>query len=43
MALFDRFVEIGKQVITTNMNFEMARFERTATFAGVNLGDLVQQ
>ena len=42
MAPFGRFVEIGKQDITTNMYLEMAPFERTVTFAGVDLGDLIQ-
>ena len=42
MAPFGRFVEIGKRDITTNMFLEMAPFERTVTFAGVDLGDLIQ-
>ena len=42
MAPFGRFVEIGKRDITTNMNLEMGPFERTVTFAGVDLGDLIQ-
>lgn len=42
MAPFGRFVEIGKRDITTNMYLEMAPFERTVTFAGVDLGDLIQ-
>ena len=42
MAPFSRFVEIGKRDITTNMYVAMAPFERTVTFAGVDLGDLIQ-
>ena len=42
MAPFGRFIEIGKRDITTNMYLEMAPFERTVTFAGVDLGDLIQ-
>ena len=42
MAPFGRFVEIGKRDITTNMNLEMGPFEHTVTFAGVDLGDLIQ-
>lgn len=42
MAPFGRFVEIGKRDITTNVYLEMAPFERTVTFAGVDLGDLIQ-
>ena len=42
MAPFGRFVEIGKRDITTNMYLEMAPFERTVTFVGVDLGDLIQ-
>ena len=42
MAPFGRFVEIGKRDITTNMNLEMSPFEHTVTFAGVDLGDLIQ-
>lgn len=42
MAPFGRFVEIGKRDITTNMYLEMAPFESTVTFAGVDLGDLIQ-
>ena len=42
MAPFGRFVEVGKRDITTNMNLEMGPFEHTVTFAGVDLGDLIQ-
>ena len=42
MAPFGRFVEIGKRDITRNMNLEMGPFEHTVTFAGVDLGDLIQ-
>lgn len=42
MAPFGRFIEIGKRDITTNMYLEMGPFERTVTFAGVDLGDLIQ-
>ena len=42
MAPFGRFVEIGKRDITTNMNLQMGPFEHTVTFAGVDLGDLIQ-
>ncbi len=42
MAPFGRFVEIGKRDITTNMYLEMAPFERTVTFAAVDVGDLIQ-
>ena len=42
MAPFGRFIEIGKRDITTNMNLEMGPFEHTVTFAGVDLGDLIQ-
>ena len=41
MAPFGRFIEIGKRDITTNMYLEMAPFEKTVTFAGVDLGDLI--
>ena len=42
MKPFGRFIEIGKRDITTKMYLEMAPFERTVTFAGVDLGDLIQ-
>ena len=42
MAPFGRFIEIGKRDITSNMNLEMGPFEHTVTFAGVDLGDLIQ-
>ncbi len=42
MAPFGRFVEVRKRDITTNMFLEMAPFERTVTFAGFDLGDLIQ-
>ena len=42
MAPFGRFIEIGKKDITTNMYLEMAPFERTVTFAAVDLGDVIQ-
>ena len=42
MAPFGRFIEIGKRDITTNMYLEMAPFESTVSFAGVDLGDLIQ-
>ena len=37
MALFGRFVEIGKRDITGNTNLEMARFEQNVSFTAVDL------
>ena len=41
-APFSRSVEIGQQDIKTNTYLKMAPFERTVTFAGADLGDLIQ-
>lgn len=42
MAPFGRFVEFGKRDFTTNMYLERGPFERTVTFAAVDLGNLIQ-
>ena len=43
MAPFGRFVEIGKRDIMTNMNLQMAPFERSVSFMAFDLGDLIQR
>ena len=43
MAPFGRFVEIGKRDIMTNMNLQMAPFERSVSFMAFDLSDLIQR
>ena len=42
MAPFGRFVEIGKRDIMTNMNLQMAPFERSVSFMAFDLSDLIR-
>lgn len=42
MAPFGRFIEIGKRDIMTNMNLQMAQFERSVSFTAFDLSDLIR-
>ena len=41
VAPFGRYVEIGKRDIMSNMNLQMAPFERSVSFMAFDLGDLI--